>query len=56
MTDGYPTNMPSFPSDRRSLIALEMYTTERTFVRGLEITVLVSHIYFSFYIYPNPNC
>ena len=42
LTDGYPTHLPSFPSDRRSLIALEIYTTERTFVRGLEIIVLVS--------------
>lgn len=41
MTDSYPTNLPSFPSDRRSLIVQEIYTTERTFVRGLEIIVLV---------------
>ncbi|XP_066911745.1 uncharacterized protein [Clytia hemisphaerica] len=41
LTDGYPTHLPSFPSDRRSLIALELYTTERTFVRGLEIIVLL---------------
>lgn len=39
LTDGYPTQLPSFPSDRRSLIALEIYTTERTFVRQLEIVV-----------------
>lgn len=40
-TDGFPVGFPDFPSDRRSLIALEIYTTERTFVRGLEIIVLV---------------
>ncbi|XP_065668917.1 uncharacterized protein LOC100200535 isoform X2 [Hydra vulgaris] len=39
-TDGFPASLPAFPSDRRSLIALEVYTTERSYVRGLEIVVL----------------
>lgn len=46
-TDGFPVGFPDFPSDRRSLIALEIYTTERSYVRGLEIIVLVrSHFVF----------
>lgn len=40
-TDGFPITLPSYPSDRRSLIALEIYTTERTFVRGLEVVVML---------------
>eukprot|EP00795_Rhopilema_esculentum_P007472 gene7472-13244_t len=38
-TDAFPTVIPDFPQDKRSLIAKEIYTTERNFVRGLELLV-----------------
>jgi len=38
-TDAFPTQIPDFPQDKRSLIANEIFTTERTFVRGLELLV-----------------
>ncbi len=41
-TDAFPPQIPEFPQDRRSLIALEVYTTERTYVKGLELLVKVS--------------
>ena len=40
-TDAFPTQIPDFPQDKRSLIANEIFTTERTFVRGLELLVQV---------------
>eukprot|EP00794_Sanderia_malayensis_P004729 gene4729-5352_t len=40
-TDAFPPQISEFPQDRRSLIALEVYTTERTFVKGLELLILL---------------
>ena len=40
-TDAFPTQIPDFPQDKHSLIANEIFTTERTFVRGLELLVQV---------------
>ncbi|XP_028402381.1 uncharacterized protein LOC114525321 isoform X2 [Dendronephthya gigantea] len=39
ITDMVPVTFPNFPSDRRSQIALELFTTERTYVRGLETMI-----------------
>ena len=39
-TDDFPNSFKDFPSDKRSRIALEIYTTERTYVRGLELILV----------------
>ena len=45
-TDQIPVSLPDYPSDRRSLIALEIFTTERSYVRQLEIAIKVfDHFY-----------
>ncbi|XP_032223512.2 uncharacterized protein LOC5522265 [Nematostella vectensis] len=36
VTDALVANFPNFPHDKRAQQALELYTTERTYVRGLE--------------------
>ncbi|PFX21648.1 Guanine exchange factor for Rac 30 [Stylophora pistillata] len=39
ITDNMPATFPGFPIHRRAQIALELYTTERSYVRGLETVV-----------------
>ncbi|KAL9985852.1 hypothetical protein ACROYT_G008301 [Oculina patagonica] len=36
ITDNMPATFTGFPTDRRAQVALELYTTERSYVRGLE--------------------
>ncbi len=38
-----PVTFPNFLTDRRSQIVLELFTTERTYVRGLETMIEVGH-------------
>lgn len=44
VTDALPASIPNFPTHKRAQIALELYTTERTYVRGLETVIEVSNI------------
>ena len=37
-----PATFPDFPINRRAQVALELYTTERSYVRGLETILQVS--------------
>lgn len=41
ITDNMPATFPGFPINRRAQIALELYTTERSYIRGLETIVQV---------------
>ena len=41
VTDELPAMFTSFPNDRRAQVVLELYTTERTYVRGLETVIEV---------------
>ena len=41
ITDNLPANFPGFPIDRRAQVALELYTTERSYVRSLETILQV---------------
>jgi len=41
ITDNLPVNFPGFPIDRRAQVALELYTTERNYVRSLETILQV---------------
>ena len=40
-----PVTFPNFLTDRRSQIVLELFTTERTYVRGLETMIEVGYRY-----------
>jgi hypothetical protein len=40
-----PVTFPNFLTDRRSQIVLELFTTERTYVRGLETMIEVGYHY-----------
>ena len=42
VTDLVPTTFSTISTDRRSQIVLELFTTERTYVRGLETMIEVS--------------
>ncbi|KAK3728609.1 hypothetical protein QZH41_011691, partial [Actinostola sp. cb2023] len=39
VTDALPASIPNFPTHKRAQIALELFTTERTYVRGLETVI-----------------
>lgn len=41
ITDNMPATFTGFPTDRRAQVALELYTTERSYVRGLETILQV---------------
>jgi hypothetical protein len=36
-TTDLPPRIPDFPTDARSLVIHELYTTEYTYVKGLEV-------------------
>lgn len=44
ITDNMPATFPDFPINRRAQVALELYTTERSYVRGLETILEVRHV------------
>lgn len=41
ITDNVPATFPGFPINRRAQVALELYTTERSYVRRLETVLQV---------------
>lgn len=43
ITDNMPATFTDFPINRRAQVALELYTTERSYVRGLETILQVRH-------------